>query len=103
MLYGETYLAGDTFRAVDPEGFKQSYEDELETVASGDYDDVLSDIFGFQRIQGSGNARPGCASGRCGSKNLMPKGAANRAPAKKTTKPKASAKKPAAGASARRY
>ena len=102
-LYGETYPAGDTFRAVDPEGFMQSYEDELETVASGDYDDVLSDIFGFQRIQGSGNARPGCASGRCGSKNLMPKGAANRAPAKKAPAKRTTAKKPAARASARRY
>ncbi len=83
VIYGEEYGAGDTFRAVDPDGFRQSYEDELETVTSGDYDDVLADIFGFQRIQGSGNARSGCASGRCGSKNFMPKGTYNRAPAKK--------------------
>ncbi len=77
VLYGREYGAGDTFRAVDPEGFKQSYEVELETVTSGEYDDVLDDIFGFQRVRGS--------------KNIAPRGASNRRPSSK----KAPARKPA--------
>ena len=101
VLYGETYLAGDTFRAVDPEGFKQSYEDELETVASGEYDDVLSDIFGFERIQGSGNAKSGkcrCGKsrcthcGKCGSENLMP-GKPRKSSSRKTTAGKSGSKR----------
>ncbi len=95
VIYGEEYGAGDTWRAVDPDSFKQSYEDELETVASGDYDDVLEDIFGFKRVQVSQNARSGkckCGKSRCTgcgkcSKNLAPR----KAPAKKTNAKKKTA------------
>ncbi len=99
VIDGKEYYKGQVLRAVDPERFRKYYESELENVTSGDYDDVLTDIFGFERIQGSENAKKRCCCGKsrctgcgkCGSENLMPRSSKGRsspkkAPAKKANK-----------------
>ena len=101
-IMGEKYGAMTALRAVDPKRFREKYEEMLEYLVYADSDDWICDMAGFE---------PVTEGPRGGLRNAKPrtdgsKGSASRnrkAPAKKTSKPKASTARAPSRSAPRRY
>ena len=91
-IMGEEYGAGTALSAVDPEKFRQFYDEMLEYLVYADSDDLICELADFE---------PVTDGPRGGMRNAKPRAGGSKGTASKNRK--APAKKSAARASARRY